>query len=300
MISWRYHLVSIVAVIVALALGVLAGSTVVGDRFVKELKSKTDQAEQRAAGYRAEAGRLQTFMGDAIPWLTADRLAGRQVVLVTQDPVDGKLVNQAVESLRASGAQVVGQVTATTRIAKQDAQPDLATILNLPGADAVALMHELAVTVADRLAFGNPSRGDGHDVFDELKGFVRIELSGVGLPDVGGSGTAIVVLAGGNGQPALDPQAFLVPMVERLADVQSVTTGAGEGLSSTWAFVAAVRGDGAIRDGTIVTVDDLDEPYGGAALVMGLDMLSQGTGGDYGVSGNDGFIPRFVAPSPSP
>ncbi len=41
MISWRYHLISIVAVFLAFGLGVLTGTTVLNDNLVRNLKSQT-------------------------------------------------------------------------------------------------------------------------------------------------------------------------------------------------------------------------------------------------------------------
>ena len=43
MISWRYHVVSIVAVILAFGLGILAGTSVVGDRFARDLQLNYDE-----------------------------------------------------------------------------------------------------------------------------------------------------------------------------------------------------------------------------------------------------------------
>src|SRR5438876_572478 len=47
LISFRYHVVTIVAVFLALGLGVLAGTTVLDQGLVKNLKARTDAAEQQ-------------------------------------------------------------------------------------------------------------------------------------------------------------------------------------------------------------------------------------------------------------
>ena len=101
-----------------------------------------------------------------------------------------------------------------------------------------------------------------------------------------------MVLSGGRGEePTLPPEAFAVPLVERLAEL-GVPVAAGESLLTDVPFVALVRADG--TDG-IVTVDDLDQVMGGAALVLGLDRPAHlGEGGDYGVK--DGAEPLPPAP----
>ena len=95
MISFRYHLVSIVAVFLALGLGILAGTTVINQQVVKGLKSRTKAAERDVASYRRQlfdirdqVGDLQGFIKDATPFLIDGKLAGQQVVLLTQDGSD--------------------------------------------------------------------------------------------------------------------------------------------------------------------------------------------------------------------
>jgi hypothetical protein len=101
-----------------------------------------------------------------------------------------------------------------------------------------------------------------------------------------------VVLSGGRGEePTLPPEAFAVPLVQRLAGL-GVPVGAGESLLTDYPYVSLVRADG--TEDT-VTVDDLDQVMGGAALVLGLDdLLTSGTGGAYGVK--DGAEPLPPAP----
>jgi hypothetical protein len=298
-ISWRYHLVSIVAVILAVALGVLAGATVVGDRFVEQLRQGTERAERQASSLQSDVDRLSAVLNAVAPYLTDGKLAGRDVVLVTEAPVDDAVLNQIRASLeRQAGARIVALLTADPRIASPDAMAQLPTPL---GRSPTAL----ASAIAHRLAFG-PATREGADLFDRTTGFVDVEHPGVDVQDVGGTGTIVVVFAGGTAQPPMSPGTFLVPLVRELATSPHVTPVAvGEGLGSDWGFVGDVRDDrDAIPHGTIVTIDDLDQPEGGLALVVGLsDLISTsgaGGGGDYGVNGPDGLIPSAPTPSPAP
>jgi hypothetical protein len=305
-ISWRYHLVSIVAVILAVALGVLAGATVVGDPFVQQLKENTTKAERQAGQARAEADRLRSALNAATGYLTHDTLLGRDVVLVTQDPVDDTALSELQDALeRQAGARIVALLTVTPKIVSPDAQNQLAGILRaVSPAEPSRLASALATALARRLAFGPATRG-GADLLDRITGFVNVEHPGVDAQDVGGAGTIVVVFAGGTAEPSMSPDAFLVPFVRELATSPHVTPLAvGESLTSAWGFVGDIRSDtDHIPDGSIVTVDDLDQPYGGIALVLGLSNListtGPGAGGDYGVNGADGYLPAAPTPSPS-
>jgi copper transport outer membrane protein MctB len=298
-ISWRYHLVSIVAVILAVALGVLAGATVVGDRFVDQLRARTEAAEARADAASAELARLRVFTNEAVQYLTAGALVdgtgvGPDVVLVTQDPVDVAMRDQLVQSLEAGGAHVVAQLTVTDKLTDPGEEPKLASLVGRPGLDPSELPAALAVKIGARLK-GLSSQTGGEDLLDQLDPFVAVDSArDVDLHDVGGPSTVVVVFANDDGETAaVDPQSFLVPFTGELVKSPALEVAAGEGSTSELGFVSAVRDDGEMfPDGVLVTVDDVDEAIGRAAMVLGLANLlaSPGDGGDYGVNGN-GYLP---------
>jgi hypothetical protein len=134
----------------------------------------------------------------------------------------------------------------------------------------------------------------GGEVLDDLlsAGFLAPIGSGPSqatLEEIGAPGQVVVVLSGGRGdEPTLPPEAFAVPLVERLAGL-GVPVAAGESLLTDYPYVSLVRAE------DTVTVDDLDRSMGGAALVLGLeDLITSGTGGAYGVK--DGAEPLPPAP----
>jgi hypothetical protein len=300
LISWRYHVVSIVAVMLALALGVLAGTTFVGDPLVQVLQRRTQSAEDRASAYLAEKDRLSAYASETVQYLESGRLTGIHVILIVQEPVDKALLNQALGSLQGSGADIVAQITVTSAIVTPSKQSDLAAIVGPAGTDPNGLPGALAAELADRLAFGPAPRGA--DLLDRLKGVLDVVVApGGDVSSIRGANTMAVVLAGGTGDPVIAPGKFLDPLVRDLAITSAIPTAAGESLDSTYGFVSQVRGDGAIPDGSVVTVDDLDRSYGGVALVLGLARLVASTdgGGDYGVNGSS-FIPPFTPASGSP
>jgi hypothetical protein len=182
-ISWRYHLVSIVAVILAVALGVLAGATVVGDRFVEQLRQNTADAERLAEQYRNEADRLRSALNAATDYLTKGKLAGRDVVLLTQDPIDRAALSELQDALeRQAGARIVALLTATPKIVSPDAQAQLASLLGrAPGSGRLAA--ELARAMAGRIQSGPATRGST-DLLDRTDGFVTVEHPGVDVQDI--------------------------------------------------------------------------------------------------------------------
>jgi hypothetical protein len=301
-ISLRQHVVTIVAIFLALALGMLAGSAFVQPRLVDTLRTQVESQRGQMDDLRSQVTELrnqlaqeQAFNDVALPHLTAGRLIGLVIVVIAQDGVDDALVNETRQALEEAGATaVVLSARATLAPQDQEGQAALADLLDLPGAAPEDLPTLAAEALADRLA--SPERRDPPDqgLLHRLlaEGYlapVDANVSEDTLSTIGGSGQMVVVLAGGSRQdPVMGPEDFAVPLVQRLADL-GLAVAAGESVDSAVPFVPLLRASGV--DG-VVTVDDLDESRGGAALVLGLEQLRRtGNGGDYGVKGGAAPLP---------
>ncbi|MBI2236944.1 MAG: copper transporter [Actinobacteria bacterium] len=313
MISFRYHLVTIVAVFLALGLGLLAGTTVLNPRVVTTLENRTESLLRTVGDLRGRVDDLQATVsqlqeaGDILPYLDSGGLVGTRVVIVTHDGVDDTLLAEARRALDTAGADVVAILSATDRIGAPDlaTQQSLAGILGFQVSDPPPdLLDRAALLLGERLADGPRAVGQEEpvDVLEELlsAGFLAVPAGSPGIsdatvPGIGGRDQVLVVLGGGDGEPAVAPETFLVPLVNELVR-RNVAVAAGEGTSTSYPFVETLRTDGAAREGDrMVTVDDLDLNLGGAALVLGLEqLLSTGQGGNYGVkAGATGPIPRI-------
>jgi Copper transport outer membrane protein, MctB len=309
LISFRYHLVSIVAVFLAIGVGVLIGTTVLDQGIVSRLEATTQQLSDTADQLRAEVGDLKSQVGRyqasldrALPALIDGRLADTEVVLVTHQDIDDGVLAEARRALDSAGATVVATLAADDRMWSEDpaVSQELAGILGVPPDAQVALSEAAGVAMADRLADGvDPAADPATDLlFRLLSGGFLLEgdLTADELGGVGTDGQAVIVLGGtaGEAQPAANPDVFLVSLVEGLVG-RAVPTGAGEGFLSD-GFVSVVRSTSDVAGSDdLVTVDDVNEPSGGAALVLGLDDLLT-----FGVGGHYGFKDGATAPFPTP
>ncbi len=300
------------AVLLALALGLLTGASVLDKRLEETLREQTRNAQQRARDLQDEVDRQQGFLSEAAPYLVSGRLEGLPVVIVTQEGADDAMLTQARRWLGDSGPNVVTVLTVRRSIASDDpdVQAELAAALGQPG-QIGDLQPSAADALAERLFAGPARRSASPEHPDMLNELLDGEFIGVGpeapdsLTEVGGPGQAVIVLSGQAGEAAPAVEDFMVPLVEGLV-ARGVHVAAGESLDSELGFVAAVRDDPAVADGAIVTVDNVDDPIGvgGIALVLGLDRLVaslDGTGGgNYGVhDGADTLIPTSPEPSPA-
>jgi copper transport outer membrane protein MctB len=293
-ISFRYHIVTIVAVFLSLAIGLLAGSAFVQPELVDQLRVQTDELRDEARQLRetltesrADVAALDAFAGATLPYLTSDRLAGTKVVVLSQEGVEDAVLGQAQRSLVESGAEVVAILSARNELASDDpeTQGRLAEILEHLDAAPDDLPSLAAAAIAERLALGGAIGPPGEDLLNQLlsAGFlapVGTGLSEAALEQIGAPGQVVVVLGGGSvEEPLLPLEEFGVPLVRSLASLE-VPVAAGESSSTLVPFVGLIREGGT---DTTVTVDDLDLSMGGAALVLGLEtLLERGEGGAYG------------------
>jgi hypothetical protein len=299
-ISLRYHIVTIAAVFLALAIGLLGGGAFLQPALQRQLENQTerlrgdiDALREQNDDLRLELSGLGAFSEAARTHLVQGRLPGVPVVVVSQVGVEDEVLAEATDALELAGARVLTTVSASALLASEDpaVRDQLAEIVDASGAAPEELPGLAAAELAARLSSPIPPAPED-DVLTQLLsgGF----LAPIGPPpdaetldEIGGPGQVVLVVSGGGEEDAaLPPDAFAIPLVDAV-DGLGGRVAAGESLLATNPFVSSLRSSG--PDG-IVTVDDLDQAMGGAALVLGLDrLLATGVGGDFGVK--DGAEP---------
>ena len=297
MISWRYHVVSIVAVVLAFGLGILAGSSVVGDELLRQLRQNTEDARRERAEALAMVEQHRSFAEGLQPTLRDGVLIGEEAVVVTMGGVD-EPARVTAEELTAAGVDVLTTLELDPRLTDAETPENAAAMeeaLGLVGSDPDSLSGRMADALAVRLAAG-PEEGE-EDLLGTLMeaGLVTADrdLDEEALLEIGGAGQLIVVAAGGRAPREVgDPETFLVPFTERLVQLGGAASGVGP-VDDPFGFVRSVREAPEILDCAMVTVDDIDlEAIGGITLAMGIERFLDDPdpefrpGGDYGLEGD--------------
>jgi hypothetical protein len=307
-ISWRYHVVSLVGVVLAFGLGILAGTSVLDDRFVDQLERNNAEARRERDAAVALTNLYERFAVGLQPALRDGVLVGEEAVIVTMDGVD-RPAQRTVDELTTAGVDVLATLELTRGLAEPEIEENAAAlegIFSVSGSDPEALRDEVADALAVRLAVGALSEED--DVLGDLlaEGFVTADrdLEPGALLGIGGAGQLVVIAAGGPppaGFPG--PDALLVPFTERLVGLDVATTAVGP-VEDAYGFVSAVRDTNGIPDCSMVTVDDIDLAIGGITLAMAIDRFLNDAdaqvrpGGDYGIRG-DSILPGAAEPPDS-
>jgi hypothetical protein len=307
-ISWRYHVVSLVAVVLAFGLGILAGTSVLDDRFIQQLEQNNAQTRQERDAAVALANLYERFAAGMQPTLRDGVLVGEEAIVVTLDGVDAP-AQRAVEELTAAGVDVLATLQLTRRLAEPETEENAAAlegILGASGSDPEALRDGIVDALAVRLAVGALS--EENDVLSELlaEGLVSTDrdLEPEALLGIGGGGQLVVIAGGGSPPDGFPrPEALLVPFAERLVRLD-VTTAAVGPTEDAYGLVTAIRDANGIPDCSMVTVDDIELVIGGITLAMAIDRFLEDAdpqvrpGGDFGVGG-DSIVPGADEPPES-
>ncbi len=308
MVNLRYHVVSLIAVFLALTVGIVMGSTVVDRVTVDALNQRVTSVSKSVSNAEAENGRLsnqlrtvQDFAGQARDQIVRGRLKGVPVVVVAVSGVDRKRVDELRQALVSSQATMAGSLwlTAKMRLDNDNDVRALAAALNV-GVDRPEVLRRQALAkVAEALA--GSADGTPNPTLAALvaAGFVTYEAPP-------GQATATVpalfqglrvVMVSGAGADVGDDQVAL-PLAQDLSQAPARLVVAESGQDSSGGrgvFVGLVRKDDAVAS-RVSSVDNLESPMGQAAVVLALEDLAGSHTGHYGVGpGAQRLVPATQA-----
>ena len=269
MYNLRYHLASLVAVFIALAVGLLLG-TVVAERgmlddqgvaLVQGLQARFDDISAENDVLEAGLERDRAFVEDAVGPLIAERLAGQRVIVIGPAGEDGALA-AASETAEAAGAEVLTLTLATPALGMDNAEPEgLAGFLHGRDVEIAAAGAPLLEQVAELLSA--EWRADGEQPLTEFlvtNGMATLESAqGTGTLDA-------VVITGGPEGPA---DALGLELAQQFIDAGGRSVGADlDVVEGGTAVMCAAEG--------VPAVDHLAMPQGRYSLVAMLAGLANG------------------------
>jgi hypothetical protein len=309
-IDFRYHLVSIIAVFLALAVGLLVGATYLSGPAETLLQEQQKNANAQNNSLRAKndlltgvTGADQAFAKAGSQQLLAGLLAGEKVVMVEAPGVTSQMAAGVITALQQADATVTEQVllqssfvattgagesslTDTARRLAPQAGVSLPAAPLYPGTagqqDAAAV---IAAAVVSKDGVGLPA-GIDHTI---LSDFAQLGFLQVKPPAPAGSATLAVLLTPAGIQPQPVSQG-LTAFAHELSSASLGTVMAGA-LSPVAATNAVTLAAGA---GTVSTVDNADSESGQIVVAQVLRNLLSGKPVEaYGVGPGS-------APSPAP
>jgi len=308
-INFRYHVVSLTAVFLALAIGLVVGTAALNGPVADSLKDQVtalskdnsnyrDQANQ----YRDELNRAQDFATEVSVPLLAGKLTGRKVLVVAlpggQDYLDG-----VTKMLQVAGAKITARVTVQDKffdpandvelldLANQATQPTVPAAglpVNSDGVETSSALLALALQQ-------HPLEVTPGDLTAVLTAYTKAGDIAVDDGYLGGAESTVIV----SGLPPVDKdaakknQAALTFTTQFYNDKPLVVAGNGIGDGN---LVSAVRGDPTLVK-RISTVDNVTTVQGQLATALAVvERVVAGNVGQYGLSqGATSMVPKEPA-----
>jgi len=309
MVNFRFHLVSLIAVFLALGLGILTGSAVVNQATVRTIRAEIKDVRNEVNSLRGENGRLgdelgrtNAFMADAATFAVDGRLTDVPVAVVAERGVNGDAVNDTLTLVRAAGA-VAPVVVWLEDKWKLESEQDVQALRDATGllGGANSVRERALDQLAERLTATATSRSTTDAPPDLLKrlsdaGFIGIDGDQAALATYPPTAARALAITGTNSTFAGSD--FTTQVVRSLigAGAPSVLGEVfvqhdGKDAAQRGDAVAAIRSDKTMST-MVSTVDDLDLVQGRVAGVLALQDLGDGTVGHYGYGrGADASLP---------
>lgn len=300
MISFRYHLVSLISVFLAIALGIVIGTTQLNgallDGLEKQVTDLTDDKrdlETRSQTLESQLSEGDAF-GDAVaPVLVANRLPGATVlvVLATED-IDSEVVDQTTALVQAAGATVTGTLQLLSDYSDPQRAQDLqnyATSEGVPPGIQLPVTDDAAFLIGALLGTVLMNPADGNEAPDPTAATTVLSaLSSLGVLSVESSEVAsadyaiMLTVDGIEGDDAAESNRILAALAEALDAAGRGAVVAGDALSAgDTGLVGAIRDDTTLST-AVSTVDNVNVAAGRVSTVLALSAEGQGTSGKYG------------------
>jgi len=298
MVNLRYHVVSLIAVFLALTVGIVMGSTVVDRVTVDALNQRVTSVGRSVNAAQAENSRLNTELGTIRDYadqsrdqLVRGRLKGVPVLVVGITGVDRKPVDELRQALVTSQATMAGTLWLTAKM-RLDNDADvraMAAVLNV-GVDRPEVLRRLALAKVTEALAGSTEASPNPTLAALITaGFLTYEAPPTQAGATVGPNVALppglrVVVVSGAGADVGDDQVAM-PLARDLGQASGHLVTAESGQDSPGGrgvFVGLVRKDDAISS-RVSSVDNLESPMGQAATVLALEALAGPRTGHFGV-----------------
>ncbi|WP_025274752.1 copper transporter [Haloglycomyces albus] len=309
MINFRYHLISLTAVFLALTVGLILGTAALNGPALDALSETTNNLKENnqtlrdeIKDLRAELNDDQSFAAEIAPSYLDGKLADSNVLLLTVPSADPDSVDGVKEMLEYSGAGSAGHIDLYDKFFEQGSSEQLADLADrtAPETLEVPVVYNGVEAMSSVLAGVATSRHDGEDI-DIESGDVTTVVSGLDDLDMANveeeltaAADAVIVIGGGaaGGSEADYHNDAVVSLVEALAADTATTyatkTSAGEG--NPLLTIREEFGD------DVSTVDGVVSIQGQiAAVAATVSLVSEGAAVDLGTGDDtDGLLPGNI------
>jgi len=304
MINFRFHLVSLVAVFLALTVGIVMGATVIDRAIVDSLNdritavsNRADDRKRESEALSADVGRLNSFIGESQPYVVEGRLTDVPVVVFATRGADSTVVSSQVDVLRQAGAVVPAIIwlEESWRLRDDQAVAALGEAVGETSRDPSTLRDAAWRALAVRLHNGEATTNVAPPSVTAPPADVLSALAAAGFLEVDGLGeSALAAFPGRNARAVLLAGAGSAPGNLLRAGARAL---AGTGLPTVVGEIFVTTNPSASR-GKVLDPLRTDEPLAGVSTVddvelaegrMAVALAASDLGRQPPVTGNYGY-----------
>lgn len=310
--TFRYHVVSLLAVLMALAVGVVLGSgPLLGQEPVTETvdadSGAQEQADQQVEDLSNRLGYEQGYAEATAPKLVTDRLAGRALTVVALPGAQARTVTDVAATVATAGGTVSAQIQVREELLDIGNRQLVTELAGQVGDSADGQLDAPSGATGYQrlgrlLARAVASTQDGGERIDPLgqrilTAMTTAELIATSEP-IDRRGSLVVLVAGApyGSRDAREGAGSIVAALAAALDAGSdgAVLAGPPAAAAQDGVLAAVRADPtATQD--VSTVDTADEASGEVVAILALEEQVAGESGHYGVQGADGPLPDVPA-----
>ncbi|WP_153504704.1 copper transporter [Cumulibacter manganitolerans] len=297
MIDFKYHVVSLISVFLAIALGIIIGTTALNGGIVTNLQSnvsglKNDKRtlENRVTQLDQALTNNSGFDASVAPQLVNGVLKDQNFVVITAgDAVTAELRDPIIKMMQAAGGKNTGAISLTdgyTDPSHADemlkyASSDLPAGVNLPESnDPGTVVGSLlaAMIVAPNGGPGQPAAA----ITTVLSGLGSLGVLKVDSTDIQPASNVVIVTSGAPSSDAKQRNQMLLALASALDKAGANVVIAGDdSAAGAKGLIGAAKADATVAT-SISTVDNADRASGQVNVVWALKAEDGGTSGAYG------------------
>jgi hypothetical protein len=301
-ISLRQHAISLAAVFLALAIGVVLGSGLLSNTMVSGLRDESRNLHGQINTLSDQKNQLNQKLGSANAFdaqmagrMVHDAMNGKSVVIFRAPDAKDDDVDAVSKIVVQAGGAVTGTVSLTQEFVDANSAEKLRSVVNssiLPaGAQLSTKLVDQGSQAGDLLGIALLINRDPAvpPVDDPQRDTVLASLRDTGFiaygsQHVGAANAAAVITGGALAEDAGNQGVSVARFAAGLAPHGSGVLLAGrDGSSAGTAAVAVARADNAVTS-AISTVDDVDAESGRITVVLGMaDLVNGARTGQYGI-----------------
>ena len=309
MISMRYHIVSLAAIFLALALGIVLGATKITSPILAGLQSdKTDLSAQNttlASANTELSSRVSSdekFAGSVSNLAVRGTLPNATVVLITTADADPGDRDAVLSLLARAGAKVTAQLQLTAAFADPGHADDLRTLAArvLPTGAKLPAVSQVGAVAGGLLGSVLLTDKNGKSTVKADQATAALSaFASAGFLQSGGPvvpGRLVVILTGSavTGGSEADRASAIADLATQLKQAAGGVVVAGRSGSDAATGTVGVLRANTASSAVVSTVDDVDSTSGRLATVLALVEQNGGGVGRYGMgSGAQAQVPTL-------